>query len=269
MKAGIYYNKNHLNDNLAYLEKIEKKFEEEGIGYRRILKIPDLDGLDFLLVLGGDGTILSIASECAKRNIKILGINYGHLGFLTEYEQEKLDDALQLVCKGNFKTKKRVMLEISYSDRKYIALNDLVIQRNTGGQNFSNTVSLKAEIDGATVDNYLSDGIIISTPTGSTAYSLSAGGSILAPDLDAFILTPICAHSLHSRPVVFNANSLLKITPNKSSQLNVIVDGKIVDTLDEKISFTVKKSDFVTEFITRGDKDFFNKLLIKLNIWSK
>lgn len=269
MKAGIYYNRKHLNDNIAYLEKIERRFKKDGIAFKRVLKVSDLDGLDFLLVLGGDGTILSIASECAKRKVKILGVNYGHLGFLTEYEQDKLDEALNLVCGGVVKTKKRAMIEISYLNKEFIALNDIVIQRNTGGQNFTNTVALNAEIDGATVDNYLSDGVIVSTPTGSTAYSLSAGGSILAPDLDAFILTPICAHSLHSRPVVFDANSQLKINAYKNSPLNVIVDGKTVDTIDDKISFTVKKSDFVTEFITRGDKDFFNKLLIKLNIWSK
>ena len=269
MKAGIYFNKKHLKDNALYLEKIESRLKKEGVEFRRIAEITELDGLDILLVLGGDGTILYVASECAKRNIKILGINYGHLGFLTEYEQEKSDEALNLICSGKYKTKRRAMLEITYGDKKFIALNELVIQRSTGGQNFSNTVALKAEIDGSTVDNYLSDGVIISTPTGSTAYSLSAGGSILAPDLNAFILTPICAHSLHSRPVVFNADSELKIASSKNSKLNVIIDGRIVDTVSVKTSFTIKKSDFVTEFITRGDKDFFNKLLIKLNIWSK
>lgn len=269
MKAGIYFNKKHLKDNALYLEKIESRLKKEGVEFRRIAEITELDGLDILLVLGGDGTILYVASECAKRNIKILGINYGHLGFLTEYEQEKSDEALNLICSGKYKTKKRAMLEITYDDKKFIALNELVIQRSTGGQNFSNTVALKAKIDGSTVDNYLSDGVIISTPTGSTAYSLSAGGSILAPDLNAFILTPICAHSLHSRPVVFNADSELKIASSENSKLNVIIDGKIVDTVSVKTSFTIKKSDFVTEFITRGDKDFFNKLLIKLNIWSK
>lgn len=269
MKAGIYFNKKHLKDNALYLEKIESRLKKEGVEFKRIAEITELDGLDILLVLGGDVTILYVASECAKRNIKILGINYGHLGFLTEYEQEKSDEALNLICSGKYKTKKRAMLEITYCDKKFIALNELVIQRSTGGQNFSNTVALKAEIDGSTVDNYLSDGVIISTPTGSTAYSLSAGGSILAPDLNAFILTPICAHSLHSRPVVFNADSELKIASSENSKLNVIIDGKIVDTVSVKTSFTIKKSDFVTEFITRGDKDFFNKLLIKLNIWSK
>ena len=270
MKVGIYYHKNYLTENLANIEKIESCFKANSISYKMVAKAEDLDGLDIVLVLGGDGTILSIASECARRNIKILGINYGHLGFLTEYEQEKLGDALNLLCNGNFVTDERALLEIVYGDKKFYALNDFVIQRSTGGQNFSNTVDLNAEIDGALVDHYSADGIIISTPTGSTAYSLSAGGSILAPDLDAFILTPICAHSLHSRPVVFNANSCVTITSlSPKTQLNVIVDGKIVDTVSGKINFAIKKANFVAQFISRGNEDFFDKLLVKLNIWSK
>ena len=270
MEIGIYHNKNYLTENLVYIEKIESFFAANGINSKSVSSPDELDGVDILLALGGDGTILSIASECARRHIKILGINYGHLGFLTEYEREKLDDALKLVCSGKYITTKRAMLEITYGNKKCYALNDFVLQRSTGGQNFSNTVELDAEIDGALVDRYLSDGIIISTPTGSTAYSLSAGGSILAPDLDAFILTPICAHSLHSRPVVFNANSTVTVTSsNNKTQLNVIVDGKIVDTVSEKVKFRINKSDFVAEFISRGDKDFFDKLLVKLNIWSE
>ena len=270
MKVGIYYNKNYLTENLSNLEKIESCFKSNHISSKIIEKPDDLDGLDIALVLGGDGTILSVASECARRSIKILGINYGHLGFLTEFEQEKLDDALKFLCAGKFATKSRAILEISYGDKKFYALNDFVIQRSTGGQNFSNTVDLNAQIDGALVDRYSADGIIISTPTGSTAYSLSAGGSILAPDLDAFILTPICAHSLHSRPVVFNANSVVTITSRSSkTQLNVVVDGKIVDTVKGNIIFTIKKSELVAEFISRSDKDFFDKLLVKLDIWSR
>lgn len=270
MEVGIYYNRNHLHENLEYIDRIKSFFNPYGIKSRIVSQPNELDGLDILLVLGGDGTILTVASDCARRFIKILGINYGHLGFLTEYEQEKIDDALKLVCSGKFAIKKRAMLEITYNGKKFFALNDFVIQRSTGGQDFSNTVSLRAEIDGATVDNYSADGIIVSTPTGSTAYSLSAGGSILAPDLDAFILTPICAHSLHSRPVVFNANSVVTINSlSTKTQLNVIVDGKIVDTVNDKVNFTIRKSDYVAEFISCGNKDFFDKLLIKLNIWSK
>lgn len=270
MKAGIYYNKNYLSENKSYLERIKNSLDKNGISCVVIDSYNDLKGVDVLLVLGGDGTILNVAADCAKLDIKILGINYGHLGFLTEFQPEEADAATALVCSGNFTTQKRTMLEIKCGNNRHFALNDVVIQRSTGGHDFSNTVELRAEIDGSTVDKYSSDGIIISTPTGSTAYSLSAGGSILTPDINAFIMTPICAHSLHSRPVVYNDNSVLEIFPlSSNTPLNLIVDGRIVDVIGNGITVKVKKSDLSVEFITRGDKDFFKKLSIKLNIWSK
>ena len=270
MKAGIYYNKNYLTENKLYIDKIVPSLKKNNIDCLTVNNSSELDGLDILCVLGGDGTILTVSAECARRGIKILGINYGHMGFLTEFEPDKIDEAVKLVCNGNYSIQKRTMLEVLCAGKRYIALNDLVIQRSTGGRDFSNTVSLKAEIDGVTVDNYTSDGIIISTPTGSTAYSLSAGGSILTPDINAFIMTPICAHSLHSRPVVYSDDSVLEIVQvNGNTPLNIIIDGKIVNVITDNEIIKIKKSEFYTEFITRGNKNFFNKLLIKLNIWSK
>lgn len=269
MRAGIYFNKNYLSENKPYVERLKTSLENSFEECVTVNGFDDLDGLYVLFVLGGDGTILTVASECAKRSVKIIGINYGHLGFLTEFEQEKLDEATALVCGGKYRVRKRAMLEITCGGKSFTALNDLVIQRSTSGVNFSNTVDLRAEIDGSTVDNFLSDGIIISTPTGSTAYSLSAGGSILTPDLNAFIMTPICAHSLHSRPVVYSDGSVLKIFHSGKTPLNIIVDGKVADTVYGPMTAEVKKSSYIAEFITRDDKDFFNKLFIKLNIWSK
>lgn len=270
MNVGIYFNKNFLSENKPYIEKIENSFKKNGIPCKTVTKFSDLDGLDILFILGGDGTILTVASDCAKRKIKIIGVNYGHLGFLTEFEQDKIDEAISLVTENKFVVKKREMLEISCKDKVWYALNDLVVQRSTCGQNFTNTVNFQAKIDGFTVDNYTSDGIIVSTPTGSTAYSLSAGGSILAPDINAFIMTPICAHSLHSKPIVYNDNSLLEIIPlGNKTPLNVIVDGKMVNEVYASDIIKVKKSNLYAEFLTRGDNNFFKKLLIKLNIWSK
>lgn len=270
MRAGIYYNKHYLSENKIYLGIISDKLGASGISCKVVDKFSDLDGLDVLFVLGGDGTILTVAAECARRKVKILGINYGHLGFLAEFEPEKVEDAINLVCSGKFETVKRTMLEISYKDKRFLALNDLVIQRSTSGNGFSNTVCMRADIDGSTVDNFTADGIIISTPTGSTAYSLSAGGSVLSPDVNAFIMTPICAHSLHSRPVVYSDGSVLEIIPaGGSTILNVIADGKIVDKISDSIPVRIQKSEYQVEFITCGDKDFFKKLLIKLNKWSK
>lgn len=270
MKVGLYFNKNYIDENKPYIERIKRVLTSHFAQCVTVNGFNDLDGLDILMVLGGDGTILTIASECALRGVKIIGINYGHMGFLAEFEPEKLDRALELVCSGNFRTEKRSMLKIEFSGRKYYALNDLVIQRSTGGNAFSNTIHLRAEINGSTVDNFSADGLIVSTPTGSTAYSLAAGGSVVTPDLDAFILTPVCAHSLHSRPVVFSDTSVLKICRiDGRSGINIIVDGRSVDESGDFEEVTVTKSEFYTEFIVSDENDFFNKLLIKLNIWSR
>ncbi len=270
MRVGVYSNKKYVSDNKIYADAIYKAMLEKKFPCKTVESFSDLDGIDVLFVLGGDGTILTVAAECAARGIKIIGINYGHVGFLAEFEREKLSEAVNLVCGGKYVTERRSMLEVECGGKKYFALNDLVIQRNTGGAHFCNTVSLHAEIDGTTVDNFSSDGIIVSTPTGSTAYSLSAGGSVLAPDIKAFILTPVCAHSLHSRPVVYSDNSILTVKPlSTDERLALIVDGKMVGELNGGEQVTVKKAQRAVEFITANDKNFFNKLLIKLNIWSK
>lgn len=270
MNAGIFFNRNYIADNLGNIDRIRSRLEMFNADCRIVEVFGDIDGLDVLFVLGGDGTILTVAAECAKRGVKIVGINYGHLGFLAEFKPDEIDFAVDLACKGDYGTTERSMLNISFNGSSFLALNDLVIQRSTSGVNFSNTVDLRAEINGSTVDNFSSDGIIVSTPTGSTAYSLSAGGSILVPELNAFIMTPICAHSLHSRPVVYCADSVLEIFPlSARTPLNVIVDGRIVGIIDNAQTVKIKKAACCASFITRNDKDFFKELLIKLNIWSK
>lgn len=270
MKVGIYFNKNYFSDNRENVEKIRLKFSKADAECRIVNELKDLDGLNVLFVLGGDGTILMIAAECAARGVKIIGINYGHMGFLAEFEPEKIDEAVDLVLSSDYEVQKRSMLNIRCKGKSYYALNDLVIQRSTYGEHFANTVNLHAEIDGTTVDNFSSDGIIVSTPTGSTAYSLAAGGSVLSPELEAFILTPICAHSLHSRPIVFSDSSTLKLCPlNTKLPLVLVVDGKIVGEIGAEDIVTVTKGEKTADFITSADKNFYNKLLIKLNIWSK
>lgn len=270
MRVGVYQNVKYKTEQDAYFGKIVSALQSDNVECVYVNDASLIKSLDVLLVLGGDGTILAVASECARHNVKILGINYGHMGFLTDFEANQLEQALSLVAGGKFQTVKRSMLNVNFCGKDYLALNEVVLQRNTSGNSFSNTVNLHAEIDGKTVDNFTSDGLIISTPTGSTAYSLSAGGSILTPDLAALIMTPICPHSLHSRPIVFSDQSTVKVNQaEKNCTLNLIVDGRVVDTLNGFDVITVKKSDFSTEFISIADNNFFDKLLIKLNIWSK
>ena len=270
MIVGIYFNKNYLPDNIRLLERIAQRFKQGGVECRGVFSPAELDGIDVLLVLGGDGTILMVASECARRGIKIIGINYGNIGFLAEFEPEKLDEALDLLCSGKYVTEKRSMLKVELGGETYLALNDFVIQRSTYGNKYSNTINVEATIDGSLVDNYLSDGIIVSTPTGSTAYSLAAGGSVLTPDINAFILTPLCAHSLHSRPVVFSDNSKLKLCYKKeNTSVNVSVDGIVIGEYENGLTATVTKSEYCTEFITSANVNFFDKLLSKLSKWSR
>lgn len=270
MRAGIFYNANYKEVNRENIQTILSAFK--GCGNEcKVVRIPaELDGLDVLFVLGGDGTILTVASDCGVRGVKIIGVNYGHMGFLTEFGPDKLDEAIKLVKGGDYCVEKRSMLKIECCGKEFFALNDLVIQRSTCGAHFSNTVNLHAEIDGATVDNFSSDGIIVSTPTGSTAYSLAAGGPVLTPELEAFIIAPICAHSLHSKPVVFSEKSVLTVTPvNCKTPLAIAVDGKIIGEARPCETVRVTKAEKTVEFITAGDKNFFNKLLVKLNIWGK
>ncbi len=270
MKIGIYLNVKYKSLQDEYLQIINSALTQANIETSLVLAKSQIKGLDVLLVLGGDGTILSFAATCALEGVKILGINCGHMGFLADFEANQLNQALEVLASGKFSTTRRSMLKVEYDGKIYYALNEAVIQRCTTGNAFSNTVNLHAEIDGSTVDNFSSDGLIISTPTGSTAYSLSAGGSILTPDLNAFIMTPICPHSLHSRPIVFNDSSVVMINQaGKSCVLNLIVDGRVVETVSGYDKFTIKKADRSLEFISVDGKNFFDKLFIKLNIWSK
>ena len=270
MKVGIYFNKNYLPDNLKLIGRIKEKLGSFGISCSAVCSPDDLDGVDILMVLGGDGTILMVAAECARRGVKIMGINYGHMGFLAEFEQDKLDEAVDLLCSGGYSTEKRIMLSVEVGGKKYLALNDFVIQRSTYGNKYSNTINISATIDGSLVDNYLSDGLIVSTPTGSTAYSLAAGGSVLTPDINAFILTPLCAHSLHSRPIVYSDKSELKVYYNKeNTSVNVSVDGIVVGEFESFVEARITKSEYYTEFIVSDKVNFFDKLLSKLSKWSR
>lgn len=265
MNVGIYFNQKYLDENSENIEKISAAFSCNGNSCKVIEACAAIKGLDVLFVLGGDGTILAVAAACAKYGVKIIGINYGHIGFLAEFEPSKLDEAIELVKSGGYQLQRRSMLEIRLGQTSATALNDVVFSRFASGIRFNNTVEIFAFIDGEKVDEYSADGLIISTPTGSTAYSLSAGGSVLTPDIQAFVLTPVCAHSLHARPVVFSDKSTVKVS--SENPLVVAVDGSIIAETCAGEEVEIKKSDLYVEFITR--EGFFNKLLKKLTKWSE
>lgn len=269
MKVGIFYNKNYLDVNLSNLEFIQKYFRSINYPSKIIYTIDDLYDIDCVLVLGGDGTILTIASHCAQKNIPIIGINYGHVGFLAEFDPDRLLEALDLLSSQNYHLESRSLLQIDVKGSVFYALNDVVIQRNTSGTGFCNTIGIEAKIDECVMENIKADGVIVSTPTGSTAYSLSAGGSVLSPNINGFIFTPICPHSLQSRPIVFDDNSILKIKLVTHNIANIIVDGAIKNELCQNDYIFIKKAPFQMQFITTDQNNFYQRLLVKLNKWSK
>lgn len=240
-KTGIFYNAE--NEKAGMLsEEIKVFFEENGINAEILDTTNYRPDITFALVLGGDGTILRTARYYAKYSVPIFGINLGRLGFLSQSKADKAKEALSLILKGEFKTENRLML--SALNGKLNALNDFVVR----DENFSRTSRLYVHINNNTVCDYLADGVIISTPTGSTAYSLSAGGPVLVPELDVFVIVPICPHTMNARPIVIPSSEVIKITSNKDNvPLKVCADGQNTVMPDEQIE--IVKSEYCAKLV--------------------
>lgn len=268
MKVGVFCNK-AAKKFLPIRDELFRQLRRSGIRYDVYERVEEIGEVEVLVVLGGDGTILKVAIEAGRRGICLLGINAGNLGFLTQFEGEQVEEAVRLLAQG-FDTEERSVLEIQVNGREYYALNDALFERHYDAEADNNVVSVRAEIDGKIVDDIVGDGIIVSTPTGSTAYSLSAGGSILTPNIHAFILTPVCAHSLHNRPIVYGDSSTMRVTLiEEKPALALYCDGRFCCVMEEKSEAILRKADFPVRFVRRADSNFFDKLLFKLNKWSK
>lgn len=222
---------------------------------------------DLIVVLGGDGTLLNVARQASCNEVPLFGVNIGHLGFLTEIEVSNMYPAFLKLIKGDYKIEERIMLEAYVENdekftRNFIALNDIVITKG----DFARIVTYSFSINDKFVDLYSADGIIVSSPTGSTAYSLSAGGPIVAPDVDALIVTPICPHTLHSRPIIVSSNDKVRVSVCKSNNTNIImtVDGQEGVRLKPGDTVTVKKSAYCTNLVKLNDGNFFDVLREKL-----
>lgn len=225
-----------------------------------VVEIDDFDCLkdfDRLLVFGGDGTMLHSAcnSDCP-----IVGVNLGNVGFLTQFESSVTVAELSRAIE-NDKFDCKPLLKSIVNGTCQVALNDFVIKTTS-----SRPISLSVKVDGEYVDKYHADGLIVASPIGSTAYSLSAGGPIVSPDVDAIIINPICAHSLHSRPLIISGNSIVEVTI-EGDNLMVIADGREQINLDNASTIQVSKSSKQARFVQNGNNTFYNKLLEKMNKW--
>ncbi len=265
MKIGICYNpKKTDKDYDNFVAKFKELLQGAEIEYFDLNKA---DGTkpDLISVLGGDGTILANAQYATENGIPILAINVGTVGFLSSFEEKDLEKAVQIIKSGDFTLTEKTALSIITSDsEEFFALNDAVIEREKITADYTVVSKLDFAIDGNSVYKLSSDGIIISTPTGSTAYSLSAGGVVLTPDLKSFIATPICSHSLYTRPIVFRDDKQASVTVMKNSCSSVLsVDGRGVKRLKAGDIITVKKHSKTLKIVDCGE-DFFNRLIKKL-----
>lgn len=218
---------------------------------------------DFLVSVGGDGTILRIAKDSAKFAMPILGINMGRVGFLTEVEPSDIAVALQRIVKRDYVLERRSLIAASFCGIENYALNDVVVRSCSGRM-----VSMEVRVAGEIIDKITCDGYIACTPTGSTAYSLSAGGSVIGPNTPVIALTPINPHTLRARPIVVGSFENIDLINTGADDVNIYVDGENVSALScgEKVSVT--GWDMSALFVRFGKKSFYSRLLDKLNAWS-
>ncbi|PWU15336.1 MAG: NAD(+) kinase [Chlamydiae bacterium] len=225
----------------------------------------DLTTISFMISMGGDGSILKLVHKYAYLDIPVLGINLGHLGFMADVPISDLYPSLQDLIKGSFQVHKRVIIEgKSASQNECFAVNDIVVHR---GSNRC-LVKIAIHIDGVYLNTFEADGIIIATPNGSTAYSLSAGGPIISPDLEALVLTPICPHTISNCPIVLPANQKIQIEYlSNYAPIEIHADGLNYYELKKSEIFEITRSKKNFKLVSLPRRDYFSTLRTKLG-WS-
>lgn len=217
---------------------------------------------DLIVLIGGDGTFLSIAESAVKNNVPIAGFNLGTLGFLTELKKENLKDELEDLLTGKLPISERKLIETKKDGKYFLSLNDVVISKG----DIARIIKFDIEIDGEKITTLRADGLILSTPTGSTAYSLSAGGPILDPKVNGLVVTPICPHSLTLRPFIISDSSEVKVILEKNiDNVFITIDGQKVLPVKGGKSFSAKTYDRKLKMIISKDLNYFTLLSEKLN----
>lgn len=225
-----------------------------------------LDQCDCVIVLGGDGTLLDAARSRAASGVPLFGINLGHLGFLTEVEIDDVIPSLNRLLLGDYRLEERMMLKAVIIRggqvlEEFVALNDVVITKGA----FSRLIKLETFINDKFFDVFPADGLIISSPTGSTAYSLSAGGPLVVPDIELMIMTPICPHTLYSRPLVIPGSSKVRtLVQSEYGEVMLTVDGQKGYMLQHGDEIHTEKADYTTKLLKLNNRNFFEILREKM-----
>jgi NAD+ kinase len=236
------------------------------------LKIPDgvsireLGSVQIVIVLGGDGTVLAVARKLAPFGVPILGINMGRLGFLTELLPNECETAIPNIIAGDYDIEERMMLQVEipeHSNEPIIGLNEVTIDKGASSKLMSHTIYVSNSL----ISHVISDGLIIATPTGSTAYSMAAGGAIISPSMDAFIITALAPYTLAIRPLLVSGNEIIKVyykITKKKFHPHLTIDGQVYYKLPESGSITVRRSKYRAKLISYHRRSFYDILRTKL-----
>jgi NAD+ kinase len=234
----------------------------------RALSVPHLGGFDeraetaFAISLGGDGTMLRTVQLTARTGVPVIGVNVGLLGYLAEVDPEGYDNAIDRVVAGDYKIEERMMIEAVLGDRNWLALNEAVVEKLEPGH----TVRLKVAIAGADFTTYAADGLIVATPTGSTAYSLSARGPIVSPTHRAMLLTPVSPHMLFDRSLVLSPHEPVEIEVIGHRPATLSIDGQPTATLEPGATVLCRPAEVSARFVRFGDRRFHQILKTKFGL---
>ena len=250
---------------LLYEKNIVKK------EYKTFSNYTDLDAsFDLLISIGGDGTILRAATYVRNSGIPILGVNAGRLGFLAKVQKENIETFLQIVIDKRFSISKRTLLDLECNPRNEtvdalnFAMNEITISK----KDTTSMITIETHLNGEYLNSYWADGLIVSTPTGSTGYSLSCGGPVLTPDVQSFVITPIAPHNLNARPLVIPDTTEIKLkVSGRESQYLVALDSRII-TINDTTELTIRKTPFEINMVEIPEETFLKTLRTKL-LWGE
>ena len=247
---------------LSEKDKLNKLFPNISFNEQQFIEAKHFEKMDFLLSLGGDGTLIGLC-RLVKGKTPIIGVNWGRLGFITEFNAENMYECISKVIEGKYKTKKCPMFTVKVISQKKVVfkerfINDLVISRH----DISRLFSVKVECDEESLLDIAGDGLIIGSPLGSTAYSLAAGGPVVHPEVEAMIITPICPHSLLHRPIVVPDKCLIKVRLSPQERdVALTIDGQVNMNINQShiIEIYREKNQYVN-FVANSDKTYFHTL---------
>ena len=286
MKHFLIYTNKHKDKNLMATERIRSYLQQKGQRVTVLIREPEYKnryegdceeapdippGVDCMIVLGGDGTVLQAARETKKILIPIIGVNLGTLGYMTEIEPGNLEEALERLIRGDYEQESRMMLNgrICFQDKREDegwALNDIVISRSGSLQ----IIKFNIYVNGQFLNNYNADGVIVTTPTGSTGYNLSAGGPLVEPRAKLIMLTPICPHTLNQRSIILSPEDVIEIEipqgrDGRMQTVEANFDGSHVVPMCTGDHIRIVKSEKITEFIQLNQVSFLEVLHKKMS----